>query len=367
MRAEATTARLRVMEADPLHDPRWATWVASHPDGLIYHHPLWLQVLQEAFGYTPAHLACEDADGQFEGILPLFRTRGLFTGLRSSSLPRTPVAGPLACNDQALTSLVLAAVERAGAERGGGLQIKSMSNGLDHGVDGLVGTPFRMAYVLTLPGRPEDLHLGSSRNLARIRWAVNKATRLGVQVRSAETERDLRAWYDLYLETMRWHAVPPRPYRLFAVMWAYLQPRGLMRLLLAEQHASCHTRLLAGSIFLMFGRTIAYAFNGRRQADLALRPNDAIHWQAIHDAATAGFLRYDFGEVAESNAGLAAFKQKWGTEEQCLYRYYYPAPRELEIGMLESRGPIQQLARDGWRRLPVQATAVLGDWLHRIL
>ncbi len=360
----ATTARLRVVETDPLHDPRWANWVADHPDGLIFHHPAWLQVLQEAFGYAPAHLACEDAHGQLQGILPLFRIRGLVTGHRLSSLPRTPVAGPLACDDQARAALLRTAVEQVQSARGARLQVKTLSSDLDRLVDSIVCTPRRVTYVLALPERSDDLHLGSSRNVGRIKWAVNKAARHGVEVRAAETERELRRWYDLYLETMRWHAVPPRPYRFFASMWAHLQPQGLMRLLLAEQHEAGQTRVLAGSLFLMFSQTVFYAFTGRRQADLALRPNDAIHWQAIHDAIAAGFRRYDFGE-SENNAGLAAFKQKWGAEERALYRSYYPAPREPEIDMLESPGRIRQLAKDGWRRLPTPATAVVGDWLHR--
>src|SRR5262249_56274015 len=105
----------------------------------------------------------------------------------------------------------------------------------------------------------------------------------------AETERDLRAWYGLYVDTMRWHVVPPRPYRFFEVAWQLLRPRGLLRLLLAEQHEARQSRLLAGSIFLMFGQTVFYAFNGRRREDLSLEPNDAIQWQAIHDAFRRGF------------------------------------------------------------------------------
>ena len=137
-----------------------------------------------------------------------------------------------------------------------------------------------------------------------------------------------------------------------------------MRLLLAEQRQAGQTKLLAGSLFLMFGQTVFYAFNGRRQEDLSLRPNDAIHWQAIRDACTDGYRRYDLGEVTANNPGLAAFKHKWGAEQRWLYRYYYPAPRELEAGILESASPTHQLARAAWRRLPIRATVHFSAWLH---
>lgn len=354
-----------VIEIDSQTDLRWQALVSSLPNGLIYHHQAWLQVLEEAYGYRSVNLACEDANGQLRGVLPLFYMRGMLTGCRFSSLPRTPVAGPLACDNQAATVLLRAAVERTSAERGAQLQLKVMSNALDGLVDGIVGMPWRTTYLLGLPERPELLRIGNSRNHARIKWAVNKAARLGVQVYPAETTRDLRAWYELYLETMRWVAVPPRPYHFFEVAWERLQPRGMMRLLLAKHYEAGRTRLLAGSLFLMFGQTIFYAFTGWRRSDLSLRPNDAIHWRALQDACTDGFRHYDFGEVTNDNQGLAEFKSKWGAEARWMYRYYYPAPRELEISILDSPSRARQLMSAAWRHLPIKATVLLSDLAHR--
>ncbi len=355
---------LRVVEVNTQSDLRWEAFVTNHPNGLIFHHSAWLQVLEEAFGYKPVSLACEDANSQFQGILPLFYKRGLFTGRQYSSLPRTSVGGLLVCDDQAAAVLLQAVVERIRDEPHAQLQLKMLSNTLDGLVDGVVGVPWRETYILELPKRPELLHMGNSRNHARIKWAVNKAAKLGVQVHPAETEQELRVWYRLYLETMRWVAVPPRPYHFFEVAWQRLHPRGLMRLLLAKQYEAGRARLLAGSLFLMFGQTVFYAFNGRRPEDLSLRPNDAIHWRAIHDACAEGFRYYDFGEVTKDNKGLAEFKSKWGAEPTWLHRYYYPAPRELEISMLESNSRTHQFASAVWRRLPIKATVLLSDWAH---
>jgi CelD/BcsL family acetyltransferase involved in cellulose biosynthesis len=355
---------LRVVEVDARNDPRWEALVSTLSNGLIYHHPSWLQVLEEALGYKPVNLACEDANGQFRGVLPLFYKQGLFTGRQYSSLPRTPVGGPLAYDNRSMAILVRAAVERTCDEPGAQLQLKMSSNALDGLVEDVVGAPWRETYILELPERPELLRMGNSRNHARIKWAVNKATKLGVQVHPAETEQELRAWYGLYLETMRWVAVPPRPYHFFELAWQRLHPRGLMRLLLAKQYEAGRARLLAGSLFLMFGQTVFYAFNGRRREDLSLRPNDAIHWRAIHDACAEGFRYYDFGEVTKDNQGLAEFKSKWGAEPKWLHRYYYPAPRELEISMLESSSRAHQLMSTVWRRLPIKATVLLSDWAH---
>jgi lipid II:glycine glycyltransferase (peptidoglycan interpeptide bridge formation enzyme) len=140
-----------------------------------------------------------------------------------------------------------------------------------------------------------------------------------------------------------------------------------MQLLLAEQHEGGRTRLLAGSVFLRFGHTVFYAFNGRRRESLSLRPNDAILWQAIHDACRDGVRHFDFGEADERNPGLAAFKSKWGTEMRWLYHYYFPAPQDLQTGFATSDSFLYKLASAAWGRLPLRATALLGDRIYSYL
>ncbi|MDP8924334.1 MAG: GNAT family N-acetyltransferase [Chloroflexota bacterium] len=355
---------LRLVAVDPRSDPRWAPFVAAHPDGTVYHHPAWLRLLERVYGYTPMHLACETDEGHLRGVLPLFRTRGLITGRGLASLPRTPVAGPLAHDRRALAALVSAAIERVRAEPGGKLQFRILSTELDGLAEGLVGTPWETTYVLDLPQNSATLRFGNSRNHGRIKWAVNKAERLGVRVRPAETERELRAWYELYLDAMRWHVVPPRPYRFFQACWRELRPSGLMRLLLAEQVEAGRSRLLAGSLLLMFGHTVFYAFNGRRRDDLSLQPNNALQWRAIHDACREGYRRYDLGAVMEGNVGLADFKAKWGAEPRHVHKFYYPGLWESEPGTVPVGGKVRRAADAAWRRLPLRATALIGNIVY---
>jgi len=323
-----------------------------------------LDVLERAYGYECVPLALEDNRGVLRGVLPLFRTRGLVTGRRLSSLPHTPVAGPLASDEGAKAALVRAAVEYARAARDSRLQIKTESPGLETMVEGLSVVPWERTYVLDLPDNPAALRFGNSRNHARIRWSVNKALKHGIEVRDADADRDLSRGYCLYLETMRDHVVPPRPYRLFKAIWDVLRPRGMVRLLLAERRIPRQPALVAGSIFLWFGSTAFYAFTGGSRESVHLRPNDLIQWAAIHDACRAGFRRYDLGEVDDDDQGLADFKRKWGAEPTRLYRYYSPAPSDAERRAMRSGGA-RRIARAGWRRVPLRATAVAGDLVYR--
>src|SRR5437016_4420436 len=126
---------LRVVEVDPQSDPRWEAFVVAHPDGLVYHHPAWLRALEREYKQKTIGLICEDSDGAVRGLLPLLHTRGLpfkrrgqLTGRRLSSLPRTPVAGPLSLDHQATSELVRAAIKLVEREQGRAvLQLKVWS------------------------------------------------------------------------------------------------------------------------------------------------------------------------------------------------------------------------------------------------
>ncbi len=320
---------LRVVLVDLRTDKRWEAFLASHPDAVIYQHPGWIRALEKEYGRECIALACEDTGGRLRGILPLMATRGLPWDLgggrarrRLSSLPRTPVAGPLSTDPKATEALIRAAIERGRMDASLQLELKPHGE-LQKTTDELVCLPWRQTFVLELPGDPEELRFGNARNHSRIRWSVNKAARLGVQVRTAEGEQDLRAWYQLYLDTM----------------------------------------LLAGSIILSYGQTAFYAFNGCRRDAFSLRPNDLIQWHAIHDACRRGLRRYDLGEVAEDHPMLADFKSKWGAEPRRLYRHHYPNPAQ-DDAETKSYGLLMFAARALWQRLPLRITEKLGDWIY---
>jgi hypothetical protein len=353
-----------VIELDPCADSRWSEFVASHPDALVYHHAAWLAALGEGYGHRPGGLAYA-RDGKLLGVLPLARTRGAISGRRLVSLPYTPVAGPLASDRTITGELLRAAVDLTREGSGQRLEIKSSDPSLPDVDDDLTRLTWTDTYVRELPPAGENLRFGNSRNHGRIKWAVNKANRLGVHVREAERESDVRDWYALYLKTMRTHAVPPRPYRFFAALWDLLAPRGLMSLLLAERVEGVRRRLIAGSILLRHGATVFYAFNGRRDEDLSLRPNDLIQWHAMHAATQAGFRFYDFGEVEADQHGLGDFKSKWGARPRSLYRYFAPPPGEGKVGPVASGGFLHRTGAAVWRRLPLRVTAAVGAQLYR--
>ena len=368
-----STSHFCISKIDFKTDSRWQSFVADHPHGSVFHHPGWIDALENEYDRECISLACEDANGQLRGILPLFQTSGLPLGLgpqrlraRLSSLPRTPTAGPLTCSTGVTVLLMQAAIQQLQRDQGATLEVKMQSPGLDSLIAGVLCVPWRITYFKELPDHEDEIRFGDARNQSRIRWSVNKATRLGVHVRPAESDRDLRDWYRIYLATMRAKAVPARAYRFFERLWKNLSVNGTMQLLLAERYQNRSKKLLAGTVLLTFRDTMFYAFNGSRSEDLWLRPNDILQWTAIHEACGRGCRWYDLGEVPESHVHLADFKRKWGARQGRLYHYYYPGGRNGSEKSWKSDG-VNNLVRALWPRLPINLSTWLGDKIYSYL
>jgi hypothetical protein len=373
--AATLSPEITVREIDPWKDPRWETFVLRHPGATIYHHPAWLGALRREYRQAGLFLACEDPQGALRGVFPLLYTRGLplsggrpLTGPRLSSLPRTPLAGPLATDPAVLDALLREALRRASAQPSIRLQIKTQSESFGEGLGGVVRKSWRQTYIVSLSGQPgRPYHIPDSQNRSSIKRAIRKAIAGGVQTRSAETVEDLRNWYRIYLETMRRNFVPARPYRFFLALWDLMRPKGMMRLLLAEIHDPTGSRLVGGHLFLSFGDTVTYAFGASRIDDFALRPNDIIMGQAIDDASEAGFRFVDLGEVPDGDDNLARFKTKWGAAPVPLYRYYFPDFPDVLHSSEESEGVLAAVASRIWNYLPLAMTSWLGDRIYTYL
>lgn len=65
---------------DPSNDPRWDSFVASHPSATVFHLAPWARIFREAHRYTPRYLALEDGSGAFAGVLPLMSRVGCGAG-----------------------------------------------------------------------------------------------------------------------------------------------------------------------------------------------------------------------------------------------------------------------------------------------
>ncbi len=361
---------LSIVEGDSeSHYDEWVNYIAKHNDSTIYSHPLWLKALEHEYNKKSIVLFCVDENSEIRGLLPLLPTSGLpfkkkepVTAKRLASLPRTPLSGLLYDNDAVRKLLLSEASSKARFEFNALLQIKSYCHSLEKDLEDIQKINWRESYFFELPQCPSTLRFGNKKQNHNIRWGVTKAKNSGLIVREGDSENDLKAWYRLYLETMRWHIVPVRPYGFFKYLWENLKPKGLMKLLVSEAGENFKKDMVAGSIFLSYNKTTFYAFNGRNDSALAFHANDLIQWEAIHKACEDKYEFYDMGEVSEGNCGLAHFKSKWGCSTRMVYHYYNDFTQK-EIDIVKNLDFYKKV----WQKLPLGLTKNIGIFVNRYL
>lgn len=369
-----THSQYRVVELDSERFfGKWEDYVLQHSESHIYNHPLWFKALELEYNNKGSILVCVDDNDNIKGVLPLLLTLGLplklgdlVTTRRYSSLPRTPLGGLLTNDYKAKIMLLNEAINKTNEKGKTFLQLKSYSSDICEGVEKIKQITWRTSYFVELPDDPEKLRFGNKKSHHKVKWGVNKAKSLGIEVRKANSEDDMKIWYKLYLETLRWHFVAARPYRFFEFLWKNLRQRGLMTVLLAEDNFNGKKRLLSGSIFLHFNKTFFYSFNGRSQIGLASHANDLIQWEAIHLATKLGYKNYDMGEVPENSSSLAQFKTKWGRSTRPIFHYYFPLNETMRLNdiNLTENVKIKQLI---WRKIPIHITEQWGILTNRFL
>lgn len=155
------------------------------------------------------------------------------------------------------------------------------------------------------------------------RTPVRKAERMGVIVRLAESEQDLRRFYDIMNEHSRLNGIYQTQYERWALMAETLQQE--MKLFLAEQDgqaiAGAGVLCYNGSGYLFRPVQAAYCYEQKVYA------GDLLQWTIIKWGHQQGMRFYDLAGVSPlpTNAkerGIADFKAKWGGRYIEYYEYY---------------------------------------------
>ena len=170
-------------------DQEWINFIQEKAECSIYYHPAWLRALEEETNQKIIKLVCRDNTGKLVGIMPLQYTKGMPFNIggipaikRISSLPRTPVGGLVASNDEVADILISKANEISKKNSKYRLQIKSFNGGLNERISALSKYYWREFYFTDISKYPEELRFGNSKNHTKIKWGVNKAIKNGIKI-----------------------------------------------------------------------------------------------------------------------------------------------------------------------------------------
>ena len=137
----------------------------------------------------------------------------------------------------------------------------------------------------------------------RVRGAVRKAEKSGVEVTDTDSEAALATFYDMYLLTVKRLGGTPKPRSL---MQTLLQQK-IAKLAIATYRGT----IIAGLLYLCFNRTVTLWCEASVPAFLKYRPNNAIFHYIITQACRENYEQVDFGASPPENAGLIAHKEQY--------------------------------------------------------
>ena len=169
----------------------------------------------------------------------------------------------------------------------------------------------------------------------RVRGAVRKAEKSGVEVTDTDSEAALSAFYDMYLMTVKRLGGTPKPR---ALMQTLLQ-RKIAKLAIATYRDT----IIAGLFYLRFNRTVTLWCEASVPAFLKYRPNNAIFHHIIAQACREEYEWVDFGASPPENTGLIAHKEQYRATQTDFASYtkiVSPLKRAL---WTQSEGALRQI------------------------
>ncbi len=158
----------------------------------------------------------------------------------------------------------------------------------------------------------------------RVRGAVRKAAKSGVEVTDTTSEEALSTFYEMYLMTLRRLGGTPKPHSLMQT----LLRQKIAKLAIATYRGT----IIAGLLSLHFNKTVTLWCEASLAAFLKYRPNNAIFHHIITQACQAKDEWVDFGASPPENSGLIAHKEQYRavrTEFSSYTKVISPLKKEL--------------------------------------
>ena len=341
-----------MMEAahiDPSRDPRWLAFVQDHPRALVFHHPSWMRVLEETYGYRQCSLVCTEGP-EVLGILPMLEIASRITGRRGVCLPFSDYAYPLFRRAAALDALQSACLELKKERRWEYAEIRGML------VDPAAHVSARYK-VHRLDLRPAAEKVFSTFSRGGTQAAIKQCERFGVRVDRRSDPEAMALFRRLNYQTRKKHGIPPQPDRFFDATQKYLIGQGLGFVSLAYEQ-EC---VIAASVFLSYQGTLYHKFNASDESALRFRPNHGILWDAIRWACATGHHTIDLGRSDLDGEGLLKYKRSWGTVESDLKYVRYA---DTVVEPRDEEGGILRLLKPAPRHTPIPVLRALGSILY---
>lgn len=330
-------------------DSKWNLFINNQRKATIFHHPAWLNLLAECYGFTPHVAVILDEAGDIRAGIPIMETRSWLTGDRWVSLPFSDYCNPLYQDEDAinkLTSRLVLFFQENAIKK---LEIRWKLP--DHPI-----VNQHSDFVLHTINLDPDPTRVSSRFKRTHLQNIHTAEERGVTVELGDQLEHMKAFYDLQLITRKRHGFPAQPWKYFKLLGKHIIDAGLGFILLAHKDRE----VIAGMVYLGWNRTLIAKYAASREDRFNLRPNNLLFWEGIRWGCLNGFIAFDMGRTEIENAGLRNFKSRWSAIEQPLY---YSTMSEKTSP--PSDGRLKRMTNLLIRNSPLWVCRLSGELLYR--
>jgi len=279
------------------------------------------------------------------------RVESRLTGRRLVSLPFSDHCEPLVENLEELQQLLKGIQFLLKPNKWQYLEMRPLTASFVEGLEQYADKYF--LHFLDLRPNLEELYHGLHVN--SIRRKIQRGEREGLALEQGSTTNLLDQFYQLHLKTRRRQGIPPHPKVWFRNVLETFQGKAIIRI------AKERSTPVAALMTIENDRSIIYKYGCSDGRFHNLGGMPFVFWGMIRDAKQRGFAQLDLGRSELSNAGLIAFKDRWGAAKQQLIYSRYP-PRKGNITLRQKVS--LRLAKMICTRSPDWLLATTGNLLY---
>ena len=334
---------------DPSEVARIDSYVAEHPESVLFHRPHWSLAVERGCGQRGHYLVAERPGGGLAGCLPLTDVRSALFGRALVSTGFGTGGGVIADDKASAAALLRAAAGLADRIGCSTLELR----GGEFGDDYAVRDDVYVGFAMDLPEGEEAI----IKSIKRRHRGVKRARALDLGVRVGVSPKDRSDFFRVYGESMRNLGSPVFPGRLFDSMLDLFG--GDCDILTISDGAAP-----VASVLNFYFKDIVHPYwGGGTTAARDCFASELMYFEVMCHASKRGCTRFDFGR-SKVGTGNYSFKMNWGMDPQPL-RYGVrtapgAAPRDIN-----PLSPKNKLKVEAWKKLPLWISNRLGPALAR--
>jgi CelD/BcsL family acetyltransferase involved in cellulose biosynthesis len=339
--------KLEIKTLDQAEAAGWNAMVGEHPMGSVFQHTAYARMLLATFKHLDLHyLTLVDAQGAIKGGLALSLVKSWLTHNRLVAMPFAFYSDPMVESGEQMKAVfdgIVPLFRKTGARY---VEIKAHRS-VPLLIQGDKMTPvyYHKTYFLDLA---EGLDAAWEKfHRTGVKQKIRRAESCGITVRPADSEADVRTFYDLLAVGRRRLGLPPQNWEYFQNIWRHLVPMKMVHFTMAQKGDQTVGALCS----FLFKDTMYLAYIGTLEEFQPEGVGQALWWDALQKATREGFRYVDLGKTSPHDEGLITYKTRWNAIEQEVPSFYYPCPTRSAM-YYDDSSKSHQWARKAWKAMP---------------